>query len=555
MNSISSNNSSLKWFKLLLVLMLTLGIVFRFTNLDSKVYWSDEVFTALRSSGYSEVEAIRGMRSKASLNSKDIQRYQYEGEQSSSIESVINSLATEDPQHPPLYFLMSKVWTQWFGNTVTARRSLSAVISLLAFPLVYWLCVELFNSSLVGLVAIALIAISPFHVLYAQEARQYSMWVVTTLLSSASLLWAIRKDSKYIWFVYSMATLLSLYTFLLSILVIIAHGIYVLANEGFRFSKSLLNYLIASIIALILVTPWIWIVINSIPQINRTTGGNKRLSGLGFYLTLIKEWIVNLNRIFVDLIFDSGASFNLLSPLTILLLITVLLSISITIYSIYFVYKKTHKRVWLFTNLLIAVNLIALILPDLLLGENRSMVSRYFIPAYIGVEISVAYAATEVIRTFTTNSWRQRKKLFVVATVFTLGVISCVITSQAQTSWIKGRGQLNHLVAQVVNQSERPLLISSGITSDILSLSYYLDPKVEIIARPICLTCNTEFKKDIDLALLQNAFKKYSDVFVVNVKLPPEFDNKFKYTNIFLPNTRLGQSPGSNLWHLEPISN
>lgn len=551
MNSITGK-SSLLWLKVLLVLIISLGIVFRFINLDSKVYWSDEVFTALRASGYSEVEAIQGIRSKALLNSEDVQKYQYEGEQSSSMESVVKTLATEEPQHPPLYFLMSKLWTQLFGNTVTARRSLSAVISLLAFPLAYWLCIELFNSSLVGLVAIALIAISPFHVLYAQEARQYSMWVVTTLLSSATLMWALRKDSKYIWFTYAIATSLSLYTFLLSILVAIAHGVYVLTSEGFRLSKNLVSYLIASIIAFLVVVPWIWIVTNSIPQINRMTGGNKGLSGLGFYLTLVKEWIVNLNRIFIDLIFDSGASSNLLSPVTFLLLITVFLSVTVTIYSIYFVFKKTNKRVWLFISSLILVNFVALILPDLLLGESRSMVSRYFIPVYLGVEISVAYAVAEIIRTFATKSWKQRTKLFIVAIVFTLSVISCAINSQAKTSWIKGYGQLNHLVAQVVNQSERPLLISLAISSDIISLSYYLEPKVKIIARPTCLTCNTKFQKNINPELLQGVFARYSDVFVINKKLPPEFDNKFKYTLVLLPNTRLGKSNGSTLWRLEP---
>ncbi|PZU97654.1 MAG: hypothetical protein DCE90_06105 [Pseudanabaena sp.] len=555
MNIIRNKKPSVIFLEVLLILIILLGILLRFTNLDKKVYWSDEVFTALRASGYSEVEAIQGIRSKPFVNSIDVQKYQYEGEQSSTAQVVIESLATEDPQHPPLYFLMSKVWMRWFGDTVTVRRSLSAVISLLAFPLAYWLCIELFNSSLVGLTMIALIAISPFHILYAQEARQYSLWIVTTLLSSATLLRALRKDSKYLWFAYAIATSLSLYTFLLSVLVAIAHGIYVLTTEGFRLSKNFVSYLVSTIVAFVSVIPWIWIVVNSIAQINRTTGGNKRLSGLGFYLTLVKEWIVNLNRIFIDLIFDSGASSNPLSPLTILLMITVLLSITVTVYSIYFVHKTTRKRIWLLIGSLIIINLTALILPDLILGDSRSMISRYFIPAYIGVQVAVAYAAAEIIRRFTTNSWKQRTKLYVMAIVFTLGVVSCLVNSQAQTSWIKGYGQLNHLVAQVVNQSERPLLISSSISSDILSLSYYLDPKVEIIARPVCLTCRTEFKLDIDTTFLQSIFEKYSDVFVINVKLPSEFDNKFKYKSVFLPNTRTGRSDGSSLWRLETNTN
>ncbi len=67
-------------------------------------------------------------------------------------------------------------------------RSLPAIISLLAFPCIHWLCLELFEESITGSVAIAVIAVSPFHLAYAQEARQYSLWVLITLLSSEALL-------------------------------------------------------------------------------------------------------------------------------------------------------------------------------------------------------------------------------------------------------------------------------------------------------------------------------------------------------------------------------
>jgi len=66
-----------------------------------------------------------------------------------------------------------------------AIRSLSAIISLLVFPGVYWLLPGIWVVN--GWIAIALIAVSPFHILYAQEAREYSLWTVTIALSSAAL--------------------------------------------------------------------------------------------------------------------------------------------------------------------------------------------------------------------------------------------------------------------------------------------------------------------------------------------------------------------------------
>ena len=66
---------------------------------------------------------------------------------------------------------------------MTAIRSLSALISLLIFPCIYWLCRELFNVPLsVPGVAIALMAISPIQLVYAQEAREYILWLVTIII-------------------------------------------------------------------------------------------------------------------------------------------------------------------------------------------------------------------------------------------------------------------------------------------------------------------------------------------------------------------------------------
>ena len=119
------------------------------------------------------------------------------------------------------------------------QRSLSAFISLLAFPSMYWLCLELFGSSLAAGIGVMLIAISPFHLIFAQEVRMYVLWTVTILLSGASLLRAIRLKRKRDWGIYAASLTLSLYTFPLSILVAMGHGIYVAIIEVPKFFKSL----------------------------------------------------------------------------------------------------------------------------------------------------------------------------------------------------------------------------------------------------------------------------------------------------------------------------
>ncbi|MER3475847.1 MAG: hypothetical protein C4287_03855, partial [Leptolyngbya sp. ERB_1_2] len=74
---------------------------------------------------------------------------------------MMRSLITEEPHRVPLYTGIARGWMKWLGNGVVAMRSLSAVISLLVFPALYWLCVELFMQPFTAWIAIMLMAVSP----------------------------------------------------------------------------------------------------------------------------------------------------------------------------------------------------------------------------------------------------------------------------------------------------------------------------------------------------------------------------------------------------------
>jgi uncharacterized membrane protein len=145
------------------------------------------------------------------VSPEDIRKYQETNSQK-GLSDTIKGLAIEEPQLPPLYFTIARFWVENFGNSVAVTRSISAIISLLVFPCTYWLCLELFGSSLVGWIAMGIMAVSPFHVLYTQEARPYSLWTVTILLSSASFLRALRLKTKLSWAVYATTLVFGLYT-------------------------------------------------------------------------------------------------------------------------------------------------------------------------------------------------------------------------------------------------------------------------------------------------------------------------------------------------------
>jgi uncharacterized membrane protein len=492
-----------------------MGFFLRFAHLDRKVYWHDEAYTSLRISGYTSAEVKQDLFQGQVIRVKDLQKYQRPNSEKSLIDTV-KTLIFEDSHHPPLYYILVRLWVQILGHSVTLTRALSALISLLVFPAIYYLCLELFNSSLVGWLAIALITISPFHVLYAQEAREYSLWTVLILLSSWALLRTLRLTAKdegirlQNWGIYALILTLSLYTSSLSLFVGIGHGIYVIAREHFRLTKSLIAYLLASLMTLLTFAPWLAIIIATWSQ----TGATWTAVPIP-WLDWLKTWGLHVNRAFILTLGDFG--FDDLSTYLTLPIFLILVG-----YAIYFICRRAPIKVWIFVLCLMGIPSLALALPDLILGGQRSMATRYLIPFLLGIQISLAYLfATQLT---SKRLFKQRLWQIVMAGVISIGIISCTMSSQSETSWNKVVSYNNHQVAQLINQSNAPLLISNsyGINfGNIFALSYLLNPKVRL--QLINDNPQTDFS---DVPKIPQHF---SDVFLLNLPDPLRENIEKKY--------------------------
>ena len=458
--------------RFLVITLLVLGVFFRFANLDLKVYWGDEVYTSLRLAGYTLKEAVQELFDGQPKSFEELQQYQRPQSEKGIIPSI-KALAIEDSQHPPLYYTIAWFWEQWFGSAIAVRRTLPALISLLVFPCLYGLCWELFESPLVGWVAVALVAVSPFHVLYAQEVREYSLWTVTILLSSWALLRSLRLNTKKSWAIYAATLVLGLYTYLFSVLIASGHIIYVFAIEKGRISKRVTAFLLASGFGFITFAPWLFYVANNLSTIQTTTS---LLEGKVPLLSLWEKWGFNLSRAFIDL--DSqGRIIPIGNSLTEVVRNTLVITLVILVgYAIYFLCRHTPQRIWLFVLTLMGITGMSLILPDLIFGGIRSSATRYLVPCYLGIQVAVAYLlATRILGDGRRYLWR-----LVAIALLSAGVVSCVISSPAETWWNKYGSYYNPQVAKIINQAQRPLLISSGYLPRVLSLSYLLQPKVSI---------------------------------------------------------------------------
>jgi len=461
--------------RLLVVVLLLLGVFFRFVNIDKKYYWYDEVFTSLRISGYTQTEVLHEISSGQLVGAKDLMKYQRLNA-TKNFGDTIKSLAIEEPQLPPLYFLVVKCWAQLFGDSPAATRSFSVWMSLLVFPGLYWLCRELFAPPSVAWIAVGLLAVSPLHVLYAQEARPYSLWPALILLSCASLLRAMRLQTKLSWIIYAVANILGFYTHLFSLLVAFGHGIYLVGTQGFTLNKKVVSYLIASAVSLLAFLPWLGILLVN----KRAAGGATSWANLeSNRLSLVKNWLGNIARVF----FDLGLTSNARSIYLIALVAATLILVAIVGYAVYFLCSETSKQVWLFVVTVMAVTALTLALPDVILGGIRSTKARYLFPTYLGMQIAVAYLLATKIRARGVPSWKRQVWKVLTLVLLTGGVLSNAVSSQAETWWTKEWGRENPAIARMIDQAPKPLVVSdmSEVSlGNILAMSHLLEPKVRL---------------------------------------------------------------------------
>ncbi|MEH2289497.1 glycosyltransferase family 39 protein [Nostoc sp.] len=459
------------WLKFLIIILLGIGVFFRFVNIDKKIYWGDEVFSSLRISGYTQSEVKTQLANGRLIGIEDLHKYQYPNPEKNIVDTI-QGLILEDSQILPLYILITQFWVKCFGNSIVAIRSFSAFISLLTFPCIYWLCQELFESSLVGWIAVGLVAISPIHIVYAQEARSYSLAIVAILISSVALLRAMRLQTNISWCIYVATLSIGFYTHLLFILVAFAQGIYVVAIEGFRLSKILIYYVLSLLAGVITFFPWIWIIITN-PQPEAVTWADTKQT----LLMSATRWAGIFSRAFLDL----GISPNEPGKLKFVLIPFILIILALISYSIYFVCRKTSKKVWLFILTLIGSLGLPLLVTDFVF-QKRFATSRYTLPSVLSIQLAVAYLFTTKITSIYTQPWQKKFWSLVAFMVIMGGVVSCVVHSQAQIWWnqFPEKYQKYPEIANIINQSQKPLLISDedNILPPLQVLSELIDPKV-----------------------------------------------------------------------------
>lgn len=468
--------------------LLLFGTYVRCADAGQKVYTVDEVRGLLRASGVTSKGFVASVYTGEPVVNRDLQKYQ-----TASVDKPLGdalSAFANNPEHPPLYYLMMRFSLQLFQQAA-ASRWLAIGFSLLLLPAIYWLCAELFapaaiRPAVVGHSVLALVAVSPFQVLLAQEARQYTVWALLAVVSSAFLLRSLKgsqnSNGGFSWVGYGVTATLGMYSHLFFTWVLVSHGLYVLLTEKLRLSQKLLRYLVVSVGISAAFFPWVWVVATRMETIAKTTKWASTYSD-----TLASRsvtWLHNLGIGFIDF----GWRVRVDNPVSYLIL-------ALVAYSTYQLCRHTPRRVWLFVLLLMGVSSMAQVLPDVLHGGRRSLLPRYSLTAYLGIELAVGYAIAQVfdaqylahLNTLDpatiASRWqsfsRPLKRVLSIALILG-GMLSSGLITQS-LGWGKGSSAFTTQASPIINQVSQPLVLSDVDHTYALSLVHQVSPDTRFI--------------------------------------------------------------------------
>jgi len=169
---------------------------------------------------------------------------------------LISSVASYD-LHPPLYYMILSAFLA-LGRSEFAIRLPSALFGTLTIPPAYWLG-RRFLGERGGLLVAFLLAISPMHVRYSQEARMYPLITLFATLSLILLLRAMEQGGVTSWALYGISAALCLYTHYIAFFALLTEGVLVL---WISMRKGRLGipkgFLLAGASALASFAPWIY---------------------------------------------------------------------------------------------------------------------------------------------------------------------------------------------------------------------------------------------------------------------------------------------------------
>ncbi len=285
-----------------LVGAIALGAILRFWHLDLKPLWMDEVITAIFSLG----KSYQDLPMEVVFPLERVQEI-FTFQPGVSCSQIAKNIASQST-HPPLFFCGMHTWLGWLSplghEWVAKLRSLPALFGVGAIAAIY--CVNrVAFSRTSGLMAAAVMAVSPFAVYLSQEARHYTLPMLLITLGLLGLMqiqqdiFQRQKVRFLVWLGWAIINSISLYVHYFCVLAFLAQIATLLllmyypstAKIYLKLQRQIWLSLILSISGVaISFVPWL-MVMQSHFQRSETDWINSPVNIAPLYQTLI-SWVV-----------------------------------------------------------------------------------------------------------------------------------------------------------------------------------------------------------------------------------------------------------------------
>ena len=478
----------------LVVGLVLFGVLLRLYGLEEKIVWHDEVATRVLAAGATMAAQMQGLYHGQVMAVSQVLQYQ-QVQQATSVLELIVDLARHDPQHPPLYYLLAKLWVDLWGDSVYVLRTLSVLFSALSLPAMYWLLRELEASRRAAALALLLMCVSPLFILYGQEAREYALWSLALLSSSAALLRALRLSvgpasaARRAWLLYGCCLLVAVYTSLSTLSLILVQVLYVACVTRLQWTRALYGFIVSLSTVGLLFLPW---ALNLLRNFDAFSASMAWSSVIVIPRTAVLRILsLNVTRNVFD--FWPDVVQDQWLPITASVACT-----TAVVCAAVWVLRYARRETRLYLVLLLVLPTSLLLVPDLLFGGIRSSNARYLMPVWLGVIAVLAIALDQaLIRVSVASvSERVRSRNGVLKVLVWLSVLCIVVLAMAtnirharqQAPWTKSLSISLPEVAQIMNQSASPLLVGNQERhhpGNLFALANILRPEAKLQLVPI----------------------------------------------------------------------
>ncbi|MCC6954249.1 MAG: glycosyltransferase family 39 protein [Deltaproteobacteria bacterium] len=439
---------------------LIFGVWARIAGVTTRVTWHDELLSHLRACGWSSVGFENRLQRELSESPKSAAQMRdfLSFRPHSSVASTIQS-SFETP-HLPLYYALLHGWYRIWGPSLLAGRAFSICISLLgvvaAYAFARRVASERFASEPVGMIAAAIVSVSPFQVYHSQEIRMYGLLTLMSFLSSAVVLSAGWSRRSWGWF--ALLTTFGLLTHLIYALVVAAQILGAIRLHRLR------PALLAALISCGIAAPWYAQLLQ------------RRPDPFHFALAPIETWrlllafVWSMTSFFVDLPFDrwsihveGGGAFPIGALFVALILIVACGACA----------RRGQLHPVLLLGILAPITLLA---ADLLAGGQRSAVPRYLTPAFAGLTgvFAIWISAPRDAR------WRFARRALGVGVLALGAYSSCQPTTDP--AWAKpdvGATDTREIL-HILRERRPHILIAEGTAESIVTISHELAADLQV---------------------------------------------------------------------------